>query len=192
MILKRKSLVVAFVSSLVIALVLIMTLVGCFIYFEFKGEEFKRYYQELLGKAKAKVYSKYIEISGLDAMIENSGALKGRPVIEGKIINKGAKNITNLIIKVNFLDRDSAVLYELDIHPQEPSLGSPIITHIAIPYLYTPQKAAIKPNEEFVFKKIMTNCPTEIFVELREGEKPKKSFGKWFGKLTAQIVSLDF
>lgn len=192
MILKRKSLIVAFVSSLVIALVLILTLVGYFVYLEFNGEEFKRHYQELMGKAKARVYSNRIEIYGLDAKIENTGALKGRPIVEGAIINKGAKNVTNLTIKINFLDKDNAILYELDIRPQEPALGSYVITQVKIPYLYTPPKVAIKPNETLAFKKIMTNCPTEIFVELREGDKPKKSFGKWSGKLTAQVTSLDF
>ena len=111
MIIKRKSLVVALISSFVITIVLIVTLAGYFIYIEYKGEEFRKQYQQLLGKVKAGVYSKYITIEGLDAKIENTGALKGKPVIEGVITNKGGKDALNLAIKVGFLDKDGAVIY---------------------------------------------------------------------------------
>lgn len=192
MFIKKKSVIVALVSSLVIALVLILTIVGYFVYLELKGEEFKRYYSELLLKAKARVYSKYIDIAKLDVRIENTGPLKGKPIIEGIVTNKGDKQVAYLVIKVEFLDKDNAVIYEVLLRPQEPALGGGSITHVAIPYLYTPPKAILKPNEEITFKKIITNCPTEIFVELREGDKPKNTFGKWSGKLTSQSTSLDF
>lgn len=192
MIIKRKSLVVALVSGLVISLVLILTLIGYFMYIEFKGEEFKRTYQELLQKAKAKVYSKYLDISGLDARIENTGPLKGKPIVGGVITNKGARTVMDLALKINFIDKDNAVLYELVLRPQEPALGQSVITPPSIPYLYTPPKAVLKSNEALTFKKIMTNCPTEVFVELREGDRPKKTFGKWSGKLTSQVISLEF
>lgn len=192
MLVKRKSLIVSFISSFVIAIVLILTLAGYFVYVELKAEEFKRHYQELLEKAKADVYSRYIFITNLDAKIENTGPLKGKPVIEGIVTNKGIKQIANLAIKVSFLDKDNAVIYETALRPQEPALGGSAIAHVAIPYLYTPAKFILKPNEQIAFKKIITNCPTEIFVELREGEKPKKAFGKWTGTMTSQAVSLDF
>lgn len=192
MLIKKKNLIVALVSSIVIALVLILTLVGYYIYLEFKGEEFRRYYQELLGKAKARVYSKYIEIEKLDARIENTGALKGKPIVEGVVINKGARDIFNLAVIVSFLDKDNAVIYEAELRPQEPSLGGPALPNINIPYLYSSPKTTLKQGERFAFKKILSGCPTEIFLELREGEKPKKTFGRWSGKLTAQALSLDF
>jgi hypothetical protein len=189
---KRKSLIVAFVSSVVIALVLILTLVGYYIYLEFKAEEFRRHYQDLLNKAKAKVYSKYIEIKKIDARIENTGALKGKPIIEGIVTNKGTKDILNLAIRVSFLDKDGAVIYETELRPQEPALENTALPHINIPYLYNSPKTVLRPNESFVFKKIIPSCPTEIFLELREGDKPKKKFGKWSGKLTTYASSLDF
>ena len=193
MIIKKKSLIVGLVSSVVIALVLIMTLVGYFIYLEFKSREFGRVYQELLGKAKAKVYSRHLDMFGLDARIENTGVLKGKPIIEGAITNKGPREIVNLIIKLSFLDRDSASIYELTAHPQEPALGSAVFTHVSMPHLYSYAHPidALKPGQTLKFKKIITGCPTEIFVELREGEKPTKSFGRWSGKLTSEVISLD-
>ena len=189
---KKKSLIVGLISSIIIALVLILTLVGYFIYLEFKAEEFRRHYQELLGRAKAKVYAKYIEIEKLDARIENSGALKGKPIIEGVVTNKGARDIFNLVIKISFLDKDDAVIYEVELRPQEPTLGNSAFSGVNIPYIYNPPKTLLGPNKPATFKNIMSNCPTEIFLELREGDKPKKTFGRWSGKLIAHIASLDF
>ncbi|MDP3791911.1 MAG: hypothetical protein Q8R38_07705 [Candidatus Omnitrophota bacterium] len=192
MIVKKKSLIVGLVSSFVIALVLVLTLAGYFIYLEFKAKEFETSYHELLGKAKAKIYSKYIAIEKLDARIENTGPLKGKPIIEGTVTNKGAKEILDLCLIINFLDKDNAVIYQTQMYPQEPSLGGSVLPYVNIPYLSTHPKTVLKPNESYAFKKIILNCPTEIFLELREGEKPKKSFGKWSGRLTADNASLDF
>ncbi|MDP3730438.1 MAG: hypothetical protein Q8R14_02810 [Candidatus Omnitrophota bacterium] len=193
MLIKRKSLIVGLVSSIVIALVLITTLVGYFIYLELKSGEFGRVYQELLEKAKAKVYSKHLDIFGLDARIENTGALKGKPIIEGAITNNGPRDVANLVIKLSFLDRDSASIYELTAHPQEPALGGTVFTRVYIPHLYsyTHPTAILKPAQTLKFKKIIAGCPTEVFVELREGEKPTKSFGRWSGKLIYEVISLD-
>ena len=193
MIIKRKSLIVGLVSSVVIALALIMTLVGYSIYLEFKSGEFDRVYHELLERAKARVYSRHLDIFGLDARIENIGALKGKPIIEGAITNKGSKEIINLVLKLSFLDKDSASIYEFTARPQEPALGSAVFTHISISrlYGYAGPTNSLKPGQTLKFKTIITGCPTEIFVELREGEKPTKSFGRWSGKLASEAISLD-
>ena len=193
MIIKRKSLIVGLVSSVVIALALIMTLVGYSIYLEFKSGEFDRVYHELLERAKARVYSRHLDIFGLDARIENIGALKGKPIIEGAITNKGSKEIINLVLKLSFLDKDSASIYEFTARPQEPALGGPAYKHVSTSRLssYAHPIDSLKPGQTLKFKTIITSCPTEIFVELREGEKPTKSFGRWSGKITSEIISLD-
>ena len=193
MIIKRKSLIVGLVSSVVIALVLVMTLIGYFVYLEFRSGEFGRVYQELLEKAKAKVYSRHLDIFGLDARIENTGALKGKPIIECAITNTGSREIVNLVIKLNFMDRDSASIYEITAHPQEPALGSAVFAHASISHMYSYAHPidSLKPGQTLKFKSIIASCPTEIFVELREGEKPTKSFGRWSGKLTSEVISLD-
>lgn len=192
MIIKQKSLVVALVSSFVIALVLVLTLIGYLAYIELKGEELKRSYLELLQKANAKVYSKYIEISRLIVKVEDMGALKGKPIIEGIIKNKGSKNIASLSINVKFLDHDGASIYEEAFHPQEPSLGSSSLAHIAIPYLSGPAKVILKPKESLAFKRILTNCPKEIVMTLREGAPPIKSSSKWSGKLIYEVLGITF
>ena len=47
---KKKSLIVALVSGLVVALVLVLTLIGYVICIELKAEESKRSYQDILRK----------------------------------------------------------------------------------------------------------------------------------------------
>lgn len=51
MLIKKKSLIVALVSSIVISSVMILTLVGYMVYLEIKSGEFKRTYQHLVHKA---------------------------------------------------------------------------------------------------------------------------------------------
>ena len=191
MLIKKKSLIVALVSSFVIALVLVLTLVGYVMYIELKGEEAHRVYQGLLQKVNAKAYSKYIEISNLDAKVETSGPLKEKSIIAGIIKNRGNREIASLLVKVTFLDQDSAILYDVVFHPQEPSLGSAGLTQIAIPYLAVPPKIALKPGGELPFKKILVNCPDEIISELKN-IRVAKGPGKWSGKIRSEILSVDF
>ena len=53
MLIKRKSLIVALISSFVIALVLVLTLFGYLVYIELKGEGVRRSYHGALRKIKA-------------------------------------------------------------------------------------------------------------------------------------------
>ncbi len=192
MLIKQKSLIVALVSSFVIALVLVLTLVAYLIYIELRGEEFKRSYQELLAKVNSKVYSKYIEAVKLDAFIEASGALKGKPVIDGVIKNNGSRNITALLMKVKFLDRDGAVIYEVTFHPQEPSLGAQASPQVVIPYLSSPARIILKPRDSLAFKRILANCPREIIQSLQDKSVTARTGGRWSGKLVFEVLSIDF
>ncbi len=192
MLIKKKSLIVALVSSFVISAVLVSTFIGYVIYIEIKGEEFKRSYEVLLQRANAKVYSKYLDASKLEARIEIAGALKGKAVIEGVIKNKGQKNITDLLVKVNFLDRDGAVIYEVTLHPQEPSLGSSGLTQVTIPYLSVHTKIILKPDETLPFKRILFNCPKEIRGELKKEMGFAKGAGKWSGKFSFEVLAVNF
>ena len=81
MLLKKKSLIVTFVSVLVLSCVLILTLVGYIAYIELKNEESKISYQYLLNRLNAKIYEQYIDISALTAKTEDAGALKGKNVV---------------------------------------------------------------------------------------------------------------
>jgi hypothetical protein len=188
MLLKKKSLVVAIISSFIICGSLVLTLAGYLVYLELKDKELQSTYQQLLQKVNAKFYSRHIEISGLTAATENTGTLKGKPVVEGVLTNKGYREVADILMLIRFMDKDGAVLYEVVFHPQEPSLGASSLTQVALPYISSHPKTSIKPGAAFPFKKILTNCPKEISSELnREVVR-----GAWPGKLEADIISISF
>lgn len=193
MIIKEKSLLVAFISSLLIALVMVLTLLGYVLYIELKGEEFRRNYDYSLQRINAKIYSKYIENSALKAGIEKSGPLAGKPIIEGTLTNKGTKNISDLFMKVSFLDRDGAVIYEYSFHPQDPSLGGHSLPQVSLPGILNPHRVIIKPNGSLPFKTVLSDCPREIYAAMAGrsvfAETPLK---KWSGELRLEIISINF
>lgn len=193
MIIKKKSLIVALVSSLVICLVLVVNLAGYLIYLELKDDELGKAYRVLLQKVNAKVYSKHIEIARLGTSFDRMGALSGKVVLEGIVRNDGYKDITDLLIKVKFLDKDGAILYEVIFHPQEPSLGFSSLTQASISRLTDPSISVIKPESSLLFKRILTDCPKEILSELKKNIGPGPGpAGRWSGKFDYEILSVTF
>ena len=193
MLIKKKSLVVALISSIVICLVLVVNLAGYIIYLELKDDEFTKIYRMELRRANAKVYSKHIEIARLEAGFNATGPLSGEAVLEGIIRNDGYRDITDLSIKVKFLDKDGAALYEIAFHPLEPSLGSyGVFAPAPITYLADSSVSVIKPESSLPFKKILTNCPREILSELKANKGSPSTRGRWTGKLDYEILSVNF
>lgn len=193
MLIKQKSLVVALASSFIISLVLVLTLLAYLIYIGLKSEESKRSYQENAKKNNARFYSKYLETVNLDAEIAGTGALKGKPVIEGSIRNSGYRDITDLFVKVKFLDSDNAVIYEVAFHPQEPALGTAALTQVPIPYLNSPPSKVILKSGEFLsFKKILANSPREIIKALQENKALPKNTAKRGTALALEILAVAF
>ena len=190
MLLKKKSLIVTLVSGFVLSCVLILTLVGYIAYIEIRNEESKMSYQYSLGRLNAKIYEKYIDVSGLAAKMEDAGALKGKNVVEGILKNKGDKDISELLMKIKFLDRDQAVVYEITLDPREPSLGSGAVP-VNIPYISSHAKIITKKGEIVPFKKILDNCPAEISSSISNTSGFSKDRGKWSGKLGYQMVSVE-
>lgn len=191
MLIKKKSLVVALVSSLVICLVMVVNLIGYLIHLELKDKDLDSAYHAILRKVNAKVYSKHIEIARLSAGFERTGPLSGNAVLEGIVRNDGYKDISDLLIKVKFLDNDGAVLYATVFHPLDPSLASPSLSVASIPYL-APSRSTIKPESSILFKKVLTDCPKEIVTELKKNSGASQGKGKWAGKLDYEILSTDF
>lgn len=192
MIMKRKSLIVALISSLVVSLVLVVNLAGYLIYLELKDDELSKAYRSSLQKVSAKVYSKYIEIARLGAGFDRMGPLSGNAVLEGIVRNYGYRDITDLLIKVKFLDKDGAVLYEIIFRPQEPPLGTSGLTRVSIPHMTDPSMSAIKPESSLPFKKILTDCPKEILSELKKNTGTSALGGRWSGRFDYEILSVNF
>jgi len=190
MVLKKKSLIVALVSGFVLSCVLILTLVGYVAYIELKNEESKRSYQHSLGRLDARIYEKYLEVSALTAKTEDAGALKGKNIVGGVIKNRGDKDLYELLIKIKFIDRDGAVVYETIFDPREPALGSGSLPEVSIPYIYTHAKILTKRGEMAPFKKIISDCPGEISSSISSFSGFSKDRGRWSGKLGYELVSV--
>ncbi|MBN1526664.1 MAG: hypothetical protein JW919_03665 [Candidatus Omnitrophica bacterium] len=191
MIIKKKSLIVALVSSFVIALVLVLTLVGYVIYLEIHERNVQHAYQELLAKVNARVYARYLEISRLAARIDNAGPLKGNPVVEGLIKNAGTRNVTDLMLKIKFLDRNGATIYETAFAPQEPPLGGIDFSQVSIPYFNSAPRVIISAGGSLAFKRVLSNCPPEILSALRDRKNLRKD-SRWTNALAYEILAVDF
>jgi len=118
--------------------------------------------------------------------------LRGKAIVEGTIRNNGARTVTDLIIKVKFIDKDGAVIFEAVFHPQEPSLGTSFLSGVTIPYLITTPKVTLKPNETLTFKKLLLNCPVEILKALREGSGSDITKARWRGTLSSEVLAVEF
>jgi len=191
MILKKKSFAVTFVSAFVLSSVLILTLVGYVAYVELKNEESKISYRYSLGRLNARIYEKHIEVSGLAAKKEDEGALNGKDVIGGIFKNRGDKELSDILLKVEFFDRDGAVIYEMMFDPREPALGSGIFPEVSIPYISKHAKVITKKGGVAPFKKILDNCPEEISSSINSASGFSKDRGKWSGKLGYELVSVE-
>jgi len=192
-IIKKKSLVVALVSSLVISMVLVVNLAGYLIYLELKDDELSRAYRADLQKVNAKVYSEHIEVARLEASFDRMGPLSGEAVLEGIVRNDGYRDITNLCIRVKFLDRDGAAIYEVTFQPLESSLESyGALAPLAASHLTDTPASVMKPESSIPFKKILTNCPREILSELKASAGSSGSKGRWTGRFSYEILSVNF
>lgn len=192
MIIKKKSLIVTAVSCFVLSCVLILTLVGYMAYMELKNEESRRSYQYILGRLNAKIYQKYIDVSGLAAGIQKQGALSGKNIVEGTVKNRGDKDISGLLIKIKFLDADGAIIYETIFDPLEPALGSCGIPQVNIPYITKRAEFLLVKGSSAPFKKVLTSCPAEISSAIYSSGGFSKNQGKWSGRLDREILSVEF
>lgn len=193
MIIKKKSIIVAAVSSIVISIVLAATVAAYLLYVEIETRNFLAGYDESMKKLSARAYAKQVEFFRLKAMIGRDGAFKLRPIVEGVVVNSGNRAIRDMLVKIKFRDKDGAVIYEVVFHPQEPALGMSILGQVPIPYLSEPQRISIDPGERLVFKRLLSGCPGEIASALKEssGQKANESRG-WAGTLEPEILSIEF
>jgi hypothetical protein len=192
MLIKKKSLIVATVSGMIICCVLVLTLIGYIAYLELKNRELANRYDEMLQKVNAKFYSRQIAISDLAAVVDDSGPLKGRPVVQGVLKNKGNRDISDLLMKLRFQDMGGAVLYEAVFHPQEPALGSASLTQVPIPYISSQHMEPVMRGGELRFKKILANCPVEICDRLEPSGNGSGIQRRWGGRLEPEILSVRF
>ena len=196
MFIKSKSLIVVTLSSVVISSVMIFTLIGYYMYIELKERENERVCLDSIKKIQAKIFSKYVEISQLSCEIETSGPLKGRPTITGVIRNLSARRLYNIVLKVKFLDSEKASIYEVVFQPLEPTFGIDQLGPMTMSYLAGSQKNFLEANASKIFKRLVPNCPRELFGSVPQSRKGKKKtlqkkIGQWSSGLTSEVMSVS-
>jgi len=196
MLIKRKSLIVVALSTIVITAALTSTLIGYYMYLELKGREDERASSEAIKRLQAKIFSKYVDIVGLSYGIEASGPLKGKPTIKGVVANRSTRRLYNVILKVKFLDKDGAPMYEVIFQPQEPAFRIDQLGAMTKAYLTGPKKNYLEADSSSAFKRVIPNCPKELLKGADSGKRPKnfpasKRLGRWSGRLIAEVISLN-
>jgi hypothetical protein len=145
MIIKKKSILVIILSILLISLVLIATLIGYYLYLNWKEENTKSAYLTSLYELNAKLYAKYISITSILIKIDEEEFFEGKPIIEGHIKNTSNKKIRSLKLKISLLDKDGRVLYMDLFYP-----------------LRIDSYSYLAPNDAISFKHLLKNCPKDI------------------------------
>ena len=175
-IIKRKSILVIFFSSVLIALVLIVTLIGFYIYLNLEEEQGDNAYQRSLYDITAQLYSKYIYISKTVLKIGTKGFFDGKPVVEGAITNNSEKKVTFMKLRVSVIDKDDRVLYMENLYPLH------AYTHLSVISQDTGNYLA--PKDTISLKHILRHCPRYIIGYL----KAQNEFAK--GK-SSEVLRVD-
>lgn len=193
MIIKKKSIIVAAVSGMLVSIVLTATVAAYLLHVEINTRNFRGHYEEAIKKLSAKAYAKQIDFFRLRAVIGTEGAFRLKPIVEGVMLNNGNRAVRDIVLKIKFRDTDGAVIYEVVFHPQEPALGMSILGQVPIPYLSEPHRISVDPGERLVFKRLLSGCPREIASAIKEGAGQKTAgYSGWAGTLEPEILSIEF
>jgi len=159
MIIKKKSILVIVVSSVLISLVLITTLIGFYLYLNWKADGNKSSYSNSLRQLNAELYGRHIEISSLRFKLDRDADPAAIPLIEGRISNKSNKKISYLKLKLSLSDKAGCVLYTDYFYPLTSRTYFGAIPKQAASYL--------APSDSISFKHTLRGCPEKILSYLK-------------------------
>lgn len=171
MLIKKKSIIVITLSSIIISLVLILTVIGFYLYLCLKERDASDQYLKSLSEINAKIYSKYIAVSPLVIKIDEEGIFEGEPIVEANINNQSEKKIKSFKLKLSIFDRDRKVLYLDTFYPIRPESYFGVVANDTGNYL--------APGDTLSFKHILKNCPKEIesYLKIKSRFAKKKDAG---------------
>lgn len=176
------------------------TLAGFFIYITWKEKESEDFYLEKLGTVQAQTHSKNIIISPLVAVIGKEHPFKNKPIIEGKIENRGNWTIKHLVLKASFLNFKNESMYDVEFSPLRYILKKENTKIPFIEMLIREEELPLKPYEKAEFTFTMENCPRDLLNAMGMDKqkfnfnfsKPKSDEKNWSGKLKYKILRLRF
>ncbi|NQT21817.1 MAG: hypothetical protein HQ579_00065 [Candidatus Omnitrophica bacterium] len=160
---KKKSILVIVFSSVLISFVLIATLIGFYLYLNWKADVNKTSYYNSIRELNAALYKKYIEISDITFELDKEWDFYNKPIIEGHISNSSNKKISYLKLRLTLSDKAGRVLYMDEFHPLKARTYFGVIVKLPVSYL--------APGDSISFKHFLKNCPEIIvsYLELKNG-----------------------
>jgi len=168
---KKKSIIVIILSTMLISLVLIITLVGYYLYLNWQEENDRLTYCDSLYELNAKLFSKYVDVSYVNLKMDTEGVFKGNPVVEGRITNRSDKKLLSIKLRIAVKDKEDRVLYTESFYPLQKSTYVPILTEGTGQFL--------SPGDSISFSHILKNCPRQVvsYLDMRtqfaKGKNPK-------------------
>ena len=178
MLVKKKSILVIVLSSAIISFVLIITLIGFYIYLNWKEENNKSAYLNSLYELNAELYSKHVPIYSLLIKLDDDDLFKDKVIVEGQIKNKSNKKILSIKLKISLFDKYGRVLYVDSFYPLKSGSYLGLITEETGNYLL--------PDDSISFKHLLRNCPKDIYIYL----KMRTRFAK--EKIKKEPLNIDY
>jgi len=114
--LKKKNIYVIFVTVFIVFLIILSSFLGLITYLQWRQLNFVANHYETLERIDTAAYAKNIQIDSLEV----KPGFKGLPILEGRISNRGKREVVSLTLKVNFLDSSDKPVYSCLVYPLEP------------------------------------------------------------------------
>ncbi|MDD5439278.1 MAG: hypothetical protein PHS37_03735 [Candidatus Omnitrophica bacterium] len=157
---KQKSIIVIFLSSILIALVFVVTLLGFYLYLTISEDDNELQYRESLSELNAKLYEKYIYLSSVVLKVGTKERFRNKPIIEGRISNQSNKTIISIQLGLTLTDNDGRTLYVESFYPLRPDAYLTVIPKRTGSYL--------AQNDTVSFIHILKRCPADVYAYLKE------------------------
>ena len=164
---KPRTILIIFVSSLIIASVLALTMFGFFAYLEWTKKHMRNEYKLALYELNGKLFNQYV-IVDLYPKIGERGIFRNKSIIAGTIKNISEKGIYSLKLKIGFYNKDGKTIYVDTFYPTglefEPLRRMGDVT-----------KNFLRKGDSISFKHELKKCPTQLLYYLKSKAKFAKS-----------------
>jgi len=187
--LKKKNVYVIVVTVFIVFLIILSSFLGFITYLQWRQLNFAAEYYETLERIDTAAYARNIRVDSLKI----KPGFKGLPILEGRIGNKGRREVTSLTLKVNFLDSSDNPVHSCIIYPLEsfrpPKFFKKIqfMRFVFLKDVLIRPRGALPPKKTTRFKSTLWRCSKTIAKALK-----KKGFsdtpGEWCGKVDAEVV----
>jgi len=191
-VIKRKSLVVILISSLVISAVLVLTIIGFSLYLGWKGKDLSKTHSLEIAGLNASLYGQHINVSGLSAKKGREGIYKDKFLIEGAIKNTGFRTVGSLMLQVDFLNASHEIIRSETFKPLASSLPPSKTSIAALSIFVSGKELPLAPGKSVVFKHILSSQKDKDVISPIKFKRYATNPNEWSGKFGHRITMVKF